>query len=465
MLKVLSGCLVFLSSRRASPLEIAVLLGHFSWFALMVRASFACFHKIYTVSCKFGTGPDAKEPWSTAPNKERVDVSRTACSEVLFFLMLLPFLEVDLTRDWQEHLIVCDASDAFGFGVAVARAPKTLVREVGRLGQKRDRFVLGAKVITPTRSPSGSEAARQYVCLWPKVLAFSTVVSARCKHAGHSGALEGHGVTLALRWTLRAPRRHSKRTTLLIDAKTVLGGVAKGRSSAPTLRREIRRIGAYVLAGDLLLKPVYIPSEDNPGDAPSRGIVRRWRSRRTPALRASKVSAVTRAPVAKRHAKQAAKHKHDRFYLQAYSSESMRRLLTLVRLSHVTSIGAFSGILTPTSRHALLWITRLAIVRGTPLCVNCLERSCADLHGIRFLRRAGLAAVLLGPPSSRVMRCSGSSRVSFPCGCSWAQAAFGGDRQTMLRVSFLLCDGYHFGWFLRPVSSCLCKPLLTAPTV
>ena len=34
-----------------------------------------------------------------------------------------------------------DASDAFGFGVAVARAPKTLVREVGRLGQKRDRFV------------------------------------------------------------------------------------------------------------------------------------------------------------------------------------------------------------------------------------------------------------------------------------------------------------------------------------
>ena len=97
--------------------------------------------------------------------------------------------------------------------------------------------------------------------------------------------------------------------------------------SAPTLRREIRRIGAYVLAGDLLLKPVYIPSEDNPGDAPSRGIVRRWRSRRTPALRASQVSAVTRAPVAKRHTKQAAKHKHDRFDLQAYSSELMRRLL------------------------------------------------------------------------------------------------------------------------------------------
>ena len=69
MLKVLSGCLFFLAFRKASPLEVAAVLGHLSWFALMVRASFACFHMIYTFSCKFGTGPDAKEAWSTAPNK------------------------------------------------------------------------------------------------------------------------------------------------------------------------------------------------------------------------------------------------------------------------------------------------------------------------------------------------------------------------------------------------------------
>ena len=35
------------------------------------------------------------------------------------------------------------------------------------------------------------------------------------------------------------------------------------------------RISALVLAGDLLLKLVYVPSEDNPADAPSRGIVRK----------------------------------------------------------------------------------------------------------------------------------------------------------------------------------------------
>ena len=40
-------------------------------------------------------------------------------------------------------------------------------------------------------------------------------------------------------------------------------------------------IAALQLAGDLHLHLVYVPSEDNPADAPSRGIVRRWRRRPT----------------------------------------------------------------------------------------------------------------------------------------------------------------------------------------
>ena len=69
--------------------------------------------------------------------------------------------------------------------------------------------------------------------------------------------------------------RHSKRTTILIDAQSVLGAVRKGRSSAPSLKRELRYIGALLLGGDLLVRCLYVPSEDNPADAPSRGIVRK----------------------------------------------------------------------------------------------------------------------------------------------------------------------------------------------
>ena len=101
------------------------------------------------------------------------------------------------------------------------------------------------------------------------------VISSRQRFDAHSGALEAHGVALGLRWLLRSVARHSKRTTILIDAQVVLGAVRKGRSSAPSLKRDLRFIGALIIGGDLLLRCLYVPSEDNPADAPSRGVVRK----------------------------------------------------------------------------------------------------------------------------------------------------------------------------------------------
>ena len=74
-----------------------------------------------------------------------------------------------------------------------------------------------------------------------------------------------------LRWLLRSPGKHGTHVTALIDAQAVLGAVSKGGSSAPTLRREVRRIGALSLAGGWCLRYVYVPSAFNPADAPSRG--------------------------------------------------------------------------------------------------------------------------------------------------------------------------------------------------
>ena len=57
----------------------------------------------------------------------------------------------------------------------------------------------------------------------------------------------------------------------LIDAKAILSATAKGRSGAPGFKQILRSIAAHLLAGNLLIYPLYIPSEDNPSDAPSRG--------------------------------------------------------------------------------------------------------------------------------------------------------------------------------------------------
>ena len=70
-----------------------------------------------------------------------------------------------------------------------------------------------------------------------------------------------------LRWVARSRKKHHKKVVILVDAKAVLGAAAKGRTSAV-----MRAIGAYALSNDLLLRLIYISSEDNPADIPSRGL-------------------------------------------------------------------------------------------------------------------------------------------------------------------------------------------------
>ena len=102
---------------------------------------------------------------------------------------------------------------------------------------------------------------------------FRTVVSQRKSFDGHSGALEAAGLVLGIRWHLRTKSHFSQRLVVLVDAQAVLFAAAKGRSSAPSLRFEMRKLAALALVGDLIIKYIYVSSEYNPADAPSRGVV------------------------------------------------------------------------------------------------------------------------------------------------------------------------------------------------
>ena len=106
-----------------------------------------------------------------------------------------------------------------------------------------------------------------------------SVISTPARFPANAGTLEAVGVSLALKWVLRTPRRHGRWTVLLVGARAVAGALRKGRSSAPSLTREIRHIAALVLAGGLRLKVLNVPSEHNPVDAPSRGLPRVRRQR------------------------------------------------------------------------------------------------------------------------------------------------------------------------------------------
>ena len=103
----------------ASRFEIGAIMGHFSWFALMSRAMFGCFHEIYARGCSFScmSVPDETRPFLSdiwGPDADLVAqraIPTIAAAAILLFIGLSPLLEVDLSRDWQEHIVACDASD------------------------------------------------------------------------------------------------------------------------------------------------------------------------------------------------------------------------------------------------------------------------------------------------------------------------------------------------------------------
>jgi len=192
--------------------------------------------------------------------------------ELLLFIFLAPCLEADLARPWLGEVLATDASSEFGFGLSAMRCSPHMARSIGRLAAQPGTYVVldnddGSEVPLP-------KAGKPHRLGIP-MSKFRTKLSLRKQYQAHSGALEAAGVSIMLRWLLRSPCKHSRRIAALVDAQAVIGAVTKGRSSAPTLRAEVRRIASLTLAGDFLVRYVYVPTSCNPADKPSRGIVKK----------------------------------------------------------------------------------------------------------------------------------------------------------------------------------------------
>jgi len=257
---VLPALVELLSVRQIAPLGLAGLLGVVQWFDQLARPLFSVLDTVYEFERRAGP-------------RTRQALSDCHLSELLVVLALAPLWEADLTRTWLPQLVASDASTSFGFGACAAPCSPDVARRIGRLSEKRGDYVRLRR-----EGDDDDEAERERIGLphrlhLPKA-AFSTILSQRCHYVASPGELEAAGLVLLLRWLCRSASKHGHRVVILVDAKAVLGAAAKGRSSAPSLKRHARRLAALTLAGGFLARYVYVPSEDNPADAPSRGILR-----------------------------------------------------------------------------------------------------------------------------------------------------------------------------------------------
>ena len=163
---------------------------------------------------------------------------------------------------------------------SVASCSEDVARQTGRLAEKRGAFVRLQRDGGPTDEPEKTRLGTPHVLGFSK-RAFRDVISFKKRRDAHPGSLEASGLLLLLKWITRSSKHHSKRVPILVDAQAILGAAAKGRSSARSINLDMKRIAVVTFSADLLAAYVYVPSEDNPADAPSRNVKTRKFGKRT----------------------------------------------------------------------------------------------------------------------------------------------------------------------------------------
>lgn len=224
--------------------DMEVLVGHWIWAALVRRPVFAVLSAVYTFI--------QRAEWRS------FELWPSVRRELRCLVGLAPLLFAALDASWWHKVVAVDASD-WGLGVVAASSLAedlvSLARDAGKIPSGSDEvpavadFVADRRWATIVGSP----------WLFPELAA-----------AEHIGVREARAFTTGLRWVLSHPSSLGRRVVILSDSSNVVGAVSKGRSSSFQLLRCLRHISALLLAGGLYVSVIWVPTESNPADEPSR---------------------------------------------------------------------------------------------------------------------------------------------------------------------------------------------------
>jgi len=125
---------------------------------------------------------------------------------------------------------------------------------------------------------------RQFLgSMWPRAgipaewWKWSTIISFPWHEVESINMLEARALLQTLRWRARSQYLVGSRCIHLLDSQVCLGALRKWRSPAPHFNRVITRIASLILASSCKVIFIYVPTEINPADHPSRQ-VEQWRS-------------------------------------------------------------------------------------------------------------------------------------------------------------------------------------------
>ena len=269
-----------------------VILGNFTWSALVKRESLSLLHSVY------GFVHDSKGIMTILNGDVR--------QELFWMCSILPLLACNLDLPWSDQLFASDASGE-GYGVCVGDLGDERVGEIGRVSESRrydleDAIHARSHVLSsicpsdpslfpieysqfPSRihnladqlSPDDLSGTRQNS--WKLMLLFRILILGVFFALGGGKRVETScalRALLALLWPIRRCARgrkcHSHRLLLLVDNLSLCLALTKGRSSSVHLLPTCRSIFTYAVATGSRICTRWIPSEVNPADPPSRGL-------------------------------------------------------------------------------------------------------------------------------------------------------------------------------------------------
>lgn len=229
-------------------------------------------------------------------------------SELVSLLSLLPLLQISLTDTWHQRLIATDASE-YGAGVVTTSLSHSLfgllwpltasrhtihsqitglvkvrqdsyVKHVDSDAFSLDSYNLVQPAVALNRSDIDSERMRIYTDAFrylelvssPSVQ-WHTIISSRWRWVQHINSLELQSIIIALKRLLTSPAVLERRILLLCDSAVVAYTLTKGRSSAASLVRGMKKIVALLLSSGCRIGVAWIPTQINPADEPSRAMV------------------------------------------------------------------------------------------------------------------------------------------------------------------------------------------------
>jgi hypothetical protein len=248
--KLCDATVALLSQRFVSGDQLRVLMGRWTWACLVNRPSLSVFNSVY----RYIEVADYRH-FILWPSVRR---------ELELVLGLAPLLFVDVTSQFHECVVATDASGQ-GQGVVASDVPSgvvnSVVAECGVFSSVTDS---GDDQLASDCSPELVRFIQD--CDW------QVIVSSRWREPEHINSLEFRAVSTAIRWLLASQcfSVFGSKLLFLCDSQVVVGALRKGRSPSRLLLRRIRSIAAHLFAAKLRLTVLWIPTDVNPADEPSR---------------------------------------------------------------------------------------------------------------------------------------------------------------------------------------------------